>query len=149
MDHFVPTNEAASAYAMSLDYYQYDELNRSTGIWENKQAHNQSEITTGLTQQYVYDRFGNRRVNNGVSTFPVYNSPFTVTTANNRLQTAGGCMTYDLVGNLTNDCGKTRGYDANNKLVSANDGGVATSYRYNANGSRVSKTVGSTTTWMI
>ena len=149
MDHYVPTNEAASTYAMSVDYYGYDALNRITGIWENKQAHNLGETTTNLTQQFTYDRYGNRLVNNAVSTFPVQNSPYTVNTANNRLQSSGTCMTFDAVGNLTNDCGRTRVYDGNNKMVSAYDAGVATSYRYNADGQRTIKTVGTVSTWNI
>ena len=84
MDHFVPTNEAASTYAMSVDYYGYDHLNRITGIWENKAAHNLGETTTNLTQQYAYDPYGNRTVKNAVSTFPVQNSPYTVVTAKNQ-----------------------------------------------------------------
>ncbi len=149
MDHYVPTNEAAGTYAMSVDYYGYDQLNRITGIWENKQAHNLGETTTNLTQQYTYDRYGNRLVNNAVSTFPVQNSPYTVNTANNRLQSSGTWMTFDAVGNLTNDCGRTRVYDGNNKMVSAYDAGVATSYRYNADGQRTIKTVGTVSTWNI
>jgi RHS repeat-associated protein len=59
-------------------------------------------------------------------------------------------LTYDAVGNLTQDGTKTMGYDANNKLVSATaTGGGTVSYLYDASGSRVSKTVGSTTTWYI
>ncbi len=149
VDTFVPTNDTATEWAMSLDYYGYDHLNRITGIWENKQAHNLAETTTNLTQQYVYDRYGNRTVNNAVSTFPVQNSPYNVTTASNRLQKTGNCMVYDLAGNLTDDCGRTRAYDGNNKMISAYDAGVATSYRYNADGQRVIKTVGTVNTWYI
>ena len=35
MDHYAPTNES-TAYAMSIEYYGYDHLNRITGIAENK-----------------------------------------------------------------------------------------------------------------
>jgi RHS repeat-associated protein len=149
MDHFVPTSESVSTYAMSVDYYGYDHLNRITGIWENKQAHNLGETTTNLTQQYTYDRYGNRAVNNAVSTFPVQNSPYTVSPTNNRIQSAGNCMTFDAVGNLINDCGRTRVYDGNNKMISAFDAGVPTSYRYNADGQRTIKTVGTVSTWYI
>ncbi len=58
-------------------------------------------------------------------------------------------MVYDSVGNLTNDCSKLRWYDANNKMVSALDGSVGSSYQYNANSSRISKTVSGMTTWYI
>lgn len=150
MDTYVPTNDSASQWAMSVDYYGYDHLSRITGIWENKAAYNLGETSTGLTQQFVYDRYGNRTVNNAVSNFPgVYNLPFTASTANNRLQSSGTCMVYDAVGNLINDCNKTRVYDGNNKMVSAVDSGVTTGYRYNADGQRTVKTVGSVNTWYI
>ncbi len=149
VDTFVPTTDNATQWAMSIDYYGYDHLNRITGIWENKAAHNLGETGTGLTQQYTFDRYGNRTVNNPVSTFPVENSPYTVTTASNRLQKTGNCMIYDLAGNLTDDCGRTRAYDGNNKMISAYDVGIATSYRYNADGQRVIKTVGTVSTWYI
>ena len=119
---------------MSLDYYSYDALNRITGVWENKQSNTPGETSTGLTQQHVYDRFGNRRVNNAASNFPsIFNAPFNVDQTNDGYTGAGA-----------------RTYDANNKLVSATvSGGGTVSYTYNANSSRISKTVGSTTTWYI
>ena len=58
-------------------------------------------------------------------------------------------MTFNAVGNLIDDCGRTRVYDGNNKMVSAFDAGVPTSYRYNADGQRVIKTVGTVSTWNI
>jgi YD repeat-containing protein len=154
LDHFVPTNDSASEWAMSLDYYQYDELNRITAVLENKQAHNLGETATGLTQQYLYDRYGNRTVNNAVSNFPgVFNAPFTVDQTTNRLLAPNGTLSYDAVGNQVNDGysgAGARTYDVNNKLVSATaTGGGTVSYLYDASGSRVSKTVGSTTTWYI
>ncbi len=149
MDTFVSTTDNATQWAMSLDYYGYDQLNQLTGIWENKAAHNLGETGTNLTQQYTYDRYNNRAVNNAVSTFPVQNSPYTIMTTTNRLQTSSNCMVYDTVGNLINDCGRTRVYDGNNKMISAYDAGVATSYRYNADGQRVIKTVGTVSTWNI
>ncbi len=152
MDHFVPTNESATTYAMSLDYYQYDALNRITGIWENKQSDTMGETSTGLTQQYVYDRYGNRTVNNAVSNFGVFNLPFNVDQTTNRLLAPNGTISYNAVGNQTNDNytgAGTRTYDANNKLVSAATSSGTASYAYNANGSRVIKTAGGTTTWNI
>jgi RHS repeat-associated protein len=153
MDHFVPEDDNASTWSMSLDYYGYDELNRITGIWENKAAHNLGETSTGLTQQYLYDRYGNRTVNNAVSNFPgVFNAAFTVDQTNNRLLAPNGTISYNAVGNQVND-GYTgagaRTYDANNKLVSAAGSSGTVSYSYNANGSRVTKTVGNVTTWYI
>jgi len=165
MDHFAPTNEAASTWSMSLDYYQYDALNRIKGIWENRAAHNQGETSTGLTQQYLYDRFGNRTVNNTVSNFPgVFNGGMKIDETTNRLKAItdsstdniNDLMRYDAVGNQTKDTytgAGTRTYDANNKLVGVTgSGGGGATYTYNANGSRVSKmviTATTTTTWYI
>ena len=92
-------------------------------------------------------------MNNGVSNFPgIFNGSFNVDQTNNRLLAPNGTISYDAVGNQANDGysgAGARTYDANNKLVSAAATGGTASYRYNANGSRVSKTVGSTTTWNI
>jgi YD repeat-containing protein len=78
---------------------------------------------------------------------------FTVDQTTNRLLAPNGTLSYDAVGNQVNDGysgAGARTYDANNKLVSATaTGGGTVSSLYDANGSRVSKTVGSTTTWYI
>jgi YD repeat-containing protein len=153
LDHFVPGDESASAWSMSLDYYGYDALNRITGIWENKQSDTQGETSTGLTQQYLYDRYGNRTVNNAVSNFPgIFNAPFNVDQTTNRLLAPNGTISYDAVGNQVHDGytgAGTRTYDANNKLVSATMSGGTASYLYDAKGSRVSRTVNGVTTWQI
>ena len=66
-----------------------------------------------------------------------------------------GTMTYDAAGNLTTDTysgwGVTRVYDAENRMLSETQAGtvVAGSYAYDADGHRVKRTVGGTTTWQV
>jgi hypothetical protein len=58
-------------------------------------------------QQFTYDRWGNRTINTAATYgIGINNKSFTVNTTNNRLGVPGGqsgAMTYDAVGNLTND----------------------------------------------
>lgn len=115
--------------------YTYDELDRlktatETGAW---------------AQTYAYDRYGNRAVTAGfvpnITLTPQTLSAFS--TASNRLTAS----TYDQAGNQTIDAAaSTFGYDANNKQVSSNVGGVVSSYHYDGEGRRVKKVVGASTT---
>jgi YD repeat-containing protein len=58
--------------------------------------------------------------------------------------------TYDRYGNLTSDGVKAYAYDAANRLISVNEGGITTTYTYSGDGDRVSQTVdGVTTTYVI
>jgi RHS repeat-associated protein len=154
VDHFVPENEAASQWSMSLHYFGYDTLNRITGVWENKAAWNLGEASTGLTQQYVYDRYGNRTVNNGASNYlGIFNQPLNVDPTTNRLFAPNGCLQYDTAGNLINDCyigAGARTYDAENRMLTATqNGGGTANYSYDADGNRVRRTISSTTTWQM
>ena len=72
------------------------------------------------------DRYGNRSMNNGVTYGTgINNKNYRVSAATNRLQVPGGqsgTMTYDAVGNLTNDTytgAGNRTYNAENKITSA------------------------------
>jgi len=66
--------------------------------------------------------------------------------ANNQLtQWNGNTLIYDANGNLTSDGVNTYTWDGRNRLVSIS-GGVSASFRYDAFGRRVSKTIGATTT---
>lgn len=53
---------------------------------------------------------------------------------------------YDVSGNMTNDGQNTLVYDAENRAVSATNGGSSGSYTYDGNSLRVVKSSGSTTT---
>jgi len=125
------------------DRYSYDSLNRVTAV---------SEYLNGATltgsQQYTYDRWGNRTIN-PASTFGL-NKQFTVDTATNRLGVPvglTGTMTYDTAGNLVTDTYTGTGartYDADNRMLTAADNtGQTSRYTYNADGQRVRAQVAS------
>ncbi len=83
------------------DRYSYDALNRLTAVNEY-----QNGSTNTGSQQYAYDRFGNRTINPASWGTGINNKQFTVNPANNRLGVPAGqagAMSYDAAGNLTND----------------------------------------------
>lgn len=153
LDHFVPTSEDASQWSMSVDYFGYDALNRITGVWEQTYYSNAPPNYSAFTQQYVYDRFGNRTVNNAVSNVPgIFNQPFNVEGTTNRLLAPNGTISYDQAGNQTNDGYSGNGartYDAENRVLTAAGSNGSNSFAYNADGRRVRRVNGSTTTLQV
>jgi RHS repeat-associated protein len=162
-DHFAPITTDVSQWAMAIAYYNYDTLNRVTGIWENKAGHATAE-TAVYTQQFLYDRWGNRRVNTAVSNVPgVPMAAMDVDTATNRLTVPSGqsgTISYDAAGNQTSDNwtmgvlgGGARTYDAENRMTSAVSGAGTSSYVYDADGRRVRRAAAngssSQTWWQI
>jgi len=122
--------------------YGYDALNRLETASEN--------LGASWTQNFSYDRFGNRNFGAG-TTFPAQlnasNNPV-INPNNNRIDTAAIGQTtysYDGAGNLTHDAaGHSFGYDAENKLTTY-DGGATNggaTYSYDGDGRRVKKSVG-------
>lgn len=111
--------------------YFYDNLNRL------QQA---STSTVGYT--YDYDRYGNRLhqtpLNGGNGLSLVY--------VNNQISATG--VTYDASGNMTSDGTHQYAYDAENRLISVDNGQTAT-YIYSADGRRVRATVGANSTDFI
>jgi YD repeat-containing protein len=132
------------------DRYDYDSLNRLAGVSEY-----QNGATLTGTQQYDYDRWGNRTIK-PVSTIG-QNYQFNVNTATNQLRVPTGDtqheMTYDNAGNLTRDTytgAGDRSYDGDNHIVAAQDILSGWSYyTYNANGQRVRRKVNNQETWQI
>jgi RHS repeat-associated protein len=135
-------------YDLFSQSYDYDFLNRlhsvNEGSWQ---------------QQYSYDRFGNRTIDQ-TNTWGagINKKDFTVNTANNRLGVPGGqtgTMAYDNAGNLITDtysgAGVTRAYDAENRMTAETQANnyVAGSYTYNADGQRVRRTVNGVETWQV
>jgi RHS repeat-associated protein len=136
-------------------FYEYDALNRLQSVRENENGR-----AVQWQQQYVYDRYGNRTIDQDVSrTYGagINKKNFTVNTANNRLSVPSGqtgTMTYDAAGNLSNDTytgGGSRTYDAENRMISAPGDDGASTYTYDGDGHRVRRYVGGeeTATWQI
>jgi len=131
---------------MRWQEYNYDSLNRLN--WAREVLDGGAEH---WKQQFTYDRWGNRTINNGVTYGTgINNKAFTVNTANNRLGVPGGqpgAMTYDNAGNLTTDTytgmgGRT--YDAENRIIQAADNtGQVSRYTYDGDGKRVKRQVAS------
>jgi RHS repeat-associated protein len=122
--------------------YTYDSLNRLATASENNNS---------WTQNFDYDRYGNRKFIAGTtlpSSLTSANNPL-IDPNNNRIDnTKSGQMNiaYDNAGNLTRDISnRPYEYDAENKMVNF-DGGATTgggaSYSYDGNGQRVKKVVG-------
>jgi RHS repeat-associated protein len=101
--------------------YSYDPFNRLVGSNENNGA---------SVYSYVYDRFGNRWQQNGQHTF--------LGTFNGNNNRVDG-FSYDAAGNLLADATHTYSYDAENRLISVDNGTTAT-YSYDADGKRVHRT---------
>jgi RHS repeat-associated protein len=133
-------------------YGNYDALNRVTSVSEF-----QNGSTATFTQGYLYDRYGNRRIDIAATSGSGINSKdFTVSTTTNRLGVPSGqtgVMTYDAAGNLINDTYSgtgSRSYDAENRLRSAVDGsGGLSSYGYNMDGQRVRRNSNSGAAWQV
>ena len=131
--------------------YQYDSLNR---------LHSAREVvnsTEQWKQQFLYDRWGNRRIDTSATYGTgINNKAFNVDSNTNRLTVPGGqfgTMSYDAVGNLTNDTytgAGNRTYDGENKITSAWGGNnQAQLYSYDSSGQRVKRTVNGVETWQI
>ena len=133
------------------DRYTYDALNRLTAVneWQNG-------ATNTASQQYDYDRWGNRTIKPTSWGIGINTKQFTVDTATNRLSVPSGqsgVMTYDFAGNLITDTytgAGSREYDAENRMTRAWGGNNQwQSYTYNADGQRVRRKVDNQETWQI
>jgi RHS repeat-associated protein len=130
--------------------YSYDDFNHlSTSTCSS----NCPDRLSTQAFSYGYDRYGNRwkqTVTAGSGPQPqfTFNGPGNV--PNNRIDGPGpGCTAsqpycYDQAGNLLNDGTHSYSYDAEDQLISVDNGNTAT-YIYDGNGRRVSKTTASGT----
>jgi YD repeat-containing protein len=116
--------------------YGYDGLNRLTSMAE----------TGGLSQDYAYDRYGNRAVTSGyVASTMLTPQSLTAFNAKTNQITASS---YDAAGNQQRDgAGRTFSYDAENHQRSFN--GTAALYSYDGDGRRVKKLDQSGTTVFV
>jgi RHS repeat-associated protein len=149
---YIPCPWAGGGYCnVFFSDYEYDGLNRVTKV-------NDYGVQNSV-QQYDYDRWGNRTINQTyTTTSPDINKKlFTVNTTNNRLGVPSGqsgTMSFDNVGNLISDtytnpaAGGGMVYDAENHMTSAVNG--SHKYNYNASGKRVRRSiVGQGEFWMV
>lgn len=147
MRHFVPLNELPNSdpnqdWAISRDYYEYDALNRLTTITELQQKKGiVVPDPQAFKQAYTYDRFGNRQINDTLTTLNVNRTQFTIDTATNRISKPGDAqaMLYDNAGNLTKDIYTgtgNRAYDPEGRMTGADGSGYWNRYTYDADGKR-------------
>src|SRR5262245_2322532 len=138
---------AGSGYVIpQLDDYTYDALNRISSFFEYQQASGGQLTPNVASQNYSYDRWGNKKITSATGGVNNYN-PTYETSLSNRIVGLG----YDAAGNITSDplTGGTMTYDAENRLLTATSGVVGSSYTYNADGRRVKRVIGVQETWQI
>src|SRR5947208_2002762 len=121
--------------------YSYDALYRLISATTNGSG---NYPQWGLS--WSYDRYGNRTAQT-VTAGSAYSNSVTVNTSTNQI--VGPPYAYDANGNMTNDGSNSLVYDAENRLLSATNGGSSGSYSYNGKNLRVKKGSGSTTTVYI
>jgi RHS repeat-associated protein len=116
--------------------YTYDQLNRLKTAQEQGGAN--------WIQTYLFDRFGNRRLDAGQTTPALISSNPTISPENNRLQGS----VYDVAGNVVQDAfGQSFAYDGESRQTSFNNGQA--SYFYDGDGRRVKKVSGALTTLFV
>jgi RHS repeat-associated protein len=149
-----PGYDQSGNWESATQSFFYDALNRLTTASEAS--------ASSWTQNYVYDRWGNRTIKPNSSNAPA--PQFSVTTATNRLGVPSGQsgrMDYDAAGNLINDNyspmaygsaagAQTRFYDAENRMTSAQlNVTQSAAYAYDADGRRVKRNNGSGEVWQV
>jgi RHS repeat-associated protein len=117
--------------------YTYDELNRlKTMAW------------SVCNYTWSYDIWANRTAQDATGGTGPCGEHFPIINTKNQIVDTG--YQYDLAGNMTAEPGKTYQYDAENRMVSINNGCPSTlCYTYDANGRRVRKIASGTTTEYI
>lgn len=147
---FVPQNEQASSYTSWYQQYDYDALNRLKRVHEFT-----GNTSLDWQQEYVYDRWSNRTIDQTNTWGPNIPEPnFGASAASNRLTAPSGfTLTYDPSGNILSDTysGVTdRIYDARQRMTQARGpNSQLQTYVYDAEGRRVRRTVNGVEVWQI
>ncbi|MFC9598740.1 DNRLRE domain-containing protein [Peribacillus butanolivorans] len=98
--------------------------------------------------EYTYDAVGNRLTKKVTKGSTVTTNTYTYDAANQLSTNNGPSVSHDKNGNLTNDGKRTFVYDAQDRLIEVKEGTTSLGkYQYNSEGIRISKTIGSTTTY--
>jgi YD repeat-containing protein len=151
---YTSTDCGSEPNTSSTSWYQqygYDALNRLSQVHETT-----GNSALDLQQTFVYDRYGNRTINNNTSM--TYGSGVLTMTASvdpstNRMTAPSGyTMAYDAAGNLTTDNytgAGDRHYDADNRMYQAWANGQWQTYGYDADGRRVKRIVNGVETWQV
>jgi RHS repeat-associated protein len=155
-DNYVPDDEQVSNYHTFTDFFAYDSLNRLQTVTETNYVSATNQTTTPWQQTYIYDRFGNRRIDPSQTWGTgINNTNFSVDQNTNRLGVPSGqsgTMGYDPAGNLTTDTysgGGGRTYDAENRMITATTGTEFNQYTYDGDGRRVKRNIGEVETWQV
>ena len=126
--------EKTGTSAALKDTYIYDAIDQLTSVG----------YASKRTVSYAYDSVGNRTTvtDNGVT------ASYAVNALNQYTQAGSAAPGYDRNGNLTSMSGKSFGYDAQNRLVSASNLGVSATLTYDARNRCVSRTINGVTTYL-
>lgn len=113
------------------------------------QNHSRPGTAVNFTLEY---NATSRQISNTISNaafHPAYvpaTSSYAANGLNQYTSINGAAVSHDANGNMTAASGWTYGYDATNRLISANGTGMAATYGYDATGRRIRKTVNGTVT---
>ncbi|MGH9872943.1 MAG: RHS repeat-associated core domain-containing protein [Pyrinomonadaceae bacterium] len=152
-EHWVK-DQNGTVVAINTQAFEYDSLNRLTRVYEG------SASQPAWQQTFLYDRFGNRRLDVNATTASLSPKDFEVQPSTNRLLAPGDTnlaeinrqMRYDPAGNLTTDNYTGQGqriYDAENHMTQASAAGQWQTYTYDGGGQRVRRNVGGVETWQV
>ncbi|MCU1268639.1 MAG: hypothetical protein JWM21_4957 [Acidobacteria bacterium] len=148
-DTYIPNNDQVTSYATWADAFSYDDLNRLTQVHEYT-----GNTNFDWQQEYVYDRWGNRTIQqNNTWGAGIPKPDLSVNPANNRLNAPPGfVMSYDAAGNLTNDNYSGQGqrtYDGESRMTQAWANNQWQTYGYDGNGARVRRNINNVETWQV
>jgi RHS repeat-associated protein len=155
MDHHIPLDDAVSNFVASIDRYDYDPLNRLKSVTELSYTKGPSgaDMYQGVFRQaFLYDRWGNRTIDQANTVGAVNKKAYAVDMTTNRLTPLDGTpMRYDAAGNQTDEGNGERIYDGENRLAEAKNsaGVVVCRYVYDADGRRVRRNIGGQETWHV
>jgi RHS repeat-associated protein len=131
--------------------YSYDAAGRVMQVWHQKPGTGKTVLTLEDVR-YQYDAVGNRTSHQRTAAHPPLPSAIgtTLNEANQMLSLNDKTLTYDLNGNLTQESSpagvKTYNWDGRNRLSGITGSNLTASFKYDALGRRMEKTVNGITT---